>query len=416
MRKTGQSEVAGIPHVAFRTSHSKRRHVLYLAAWNVPAMHEGIVAYAQEARWILDNSMCYSGELPIGVRTDGVICRHAYRQDIIDFTRSLDVPTVAFEPSEKLVVPSAYYHEEAIGAMAARHLVDREFSTLCFLHLGFTPYQMPRMTGFRREAKAAGCRFIELRPRTQPDSWHPPPGEDWDWLREALAAEEGPVGIMATNDQIARPAIDAMVDMGYRIPTQVAVVSAENDAMICETAAAPISSVETNTRRLGYEAARMLDRMIDGKPPRRRVLRVEPAYVETRNSSDVRALGNEHAAEALQYIWAHYRERIRVDDVARNARVTRRRLQALFLEHAGWTMQEEISRVRTVRACHLLKTTQLKVNEIAAQCGFSSSLHLHRTLQSSVGMGPKAFRESGTIPDFGMAPASTGAAAADNNG
>ena len=103
-----------------------RRHVLYLTAWNVQAVHEGIVDYAHEAGWILDNSMCYSGAIPAGIRPDGVICRHAYRDDIIDFTRSLDVPAVGFEHDDRLPLPRAYYDEEAIGAKAARHLVERE--------------------------------------------------------------------------------------------------------------------------------------------------------------------------------------------------------------------------------------------------------------------------------------------------
>ena len=389
-----------------------RRHVLYLTAWNVHAVHEGIVAYAEEAGWILDNSMCYTGAIPDVTRADGVICRHAYREDIIDFARSLDLPTVGFEHDDRLPVPRAYYDEDAIGAMGARHLVELEFTELCFLHLGFTPYQMPRMTGFKREAEAAGCRFTELSPPKKPESWHPAPGEAWEWLQEALAGMDGPIGMMVTNDQIARPTIDALVHMGYRVPTQVAVVSAENDAMICDIAAVPISSVDTNTRKLGYEAARMLDRLMDGEAPSAEVLRVAPSHVEIRGSSDSRAIANLHASEALRYIWHHYWERVRVEDVAEGASVTRRRLQTLFQEHVGRTMQEEIARVRTARACHLLKTTSLKVNEIAEVSGFSTSLHLHRTLQSALGMGPKAFREEGTMPDLGAVPASVFAGAA----
>lgn len=68
-------------------------------------------------------------------------------------------------------------------------------------------------------------------------------------------------------------------------------------------------------------------------------------------------------------------------------------------------MQEEIARVRTARACHLLKTSSLKVNDIAIQSGFNTSLHLHRTLQALAGMGPKAFRDSGTMPGQECVPA-----------
>jgi len=379
--------------------------VLYLTLWNVPAVHEGIVDYAHDAQWILDNSMCYSGELTEGLYPDGVISWHTNDDELIDFILSLNVPTVAFENDTRLPVPRVYYDEEAIGAMAARHLIERGFKILCFLHLRYTVSQLPRMTGFRREAEAAGCRFIELCPPEMPPTWHPPPGEAWEWLRLALDEIDGPIGMMVTNDQIARPAIDALVDMGYRVPTRIAVVSAENDPMICGIAAVPISSVDTDTRRMGYEAARMLDRLMDGEKPADGTLLIKPTHVEIRESSDIRAIDNTHAAEALHYIWRHYLEPIRADDVVRAVHVTRRRLQTLFREHVGRTLLDEILRVRTARACHLLKTTNLKINQIAPLSGFKTGLNLHRTFQSVLGVGPREFRESDTTPDLGIVPA-----------
>jgi len=212
--------------------------------------------------------------------------------------------------------------------------------------------------------------------------------------------------MMVTNDQIARPSIDALVHMGFSIPTQIAVVSAENDAMICDTAAVPISSVEANVRQMGYEAARRLNRLMDGESVGGDTLRIRPSRVQVRASSDVRAIPNEQVAQALHYIWTHYAEPIRVQDVAGSVPVTRRHLQTLFQQQVGRTMREELARVRAARACFLLKFSTLRVSEIAERCGFSSALHLHRTLQSVVGMGPKDFRNEGSMPELGVAPAS----------
>jgi len=381
----------------------RRRTVLYLAEWNVAAVHEGIAAYALEAGWVLDNTMCYSGRIPRKVRPDGVIFRAGPGTATTKFTRSLGVPVVGFEDDR---FPQVYYDHRAIGAMAARHLIGRGFKVLGFLHLHHTPSQMPRMDGFRHEVEAAGCRFLELCPPRKAPSWHPPPpGKAWAWLRKALDVLDGPVGVMVTNDLPARFAIDALVAMGYEVPARVAVVSAENDPLICEVGAVTISSVNTDTRGMGYEAARLLDRMMDGEPPPRKTRLVEPTHVEKRDSSDIRAVDNLHAARVLHYIWRHYREPMRVADAARAADVSRRRVQTLFREAIGRTPQEEIARIRTVRACHLLRTTSLRIHEIAPQCGFSSGLHLHRTFQAVLGMGPRAFRESGTTPDLGLAPA-----------
>ena len=54
--------------------HRTRRTVLYLTRWNVQALHEGIVAYAHEAGWILDNT-CQStiGMGPKAFRESGTV-------------------------------------------------------------------------------------------------------------------------------------------------------------------------------------------------------------------------------------------------------------------------------------------------------------------------------------------------------
>ena len=287
------------------------------------------------------------------------------------------------------------------------HLIERGHPTLAFLHLHFPPNQMARCDGFRREVERAGRRFVELAPKTQPRTWHPAPGPAWDWLDERLQEIGTPVGILATNDQIARPLVDALCALGYRIPEDVAVVGAENDPLVCDIAAVPISSVDTRTRLIGYEAARLLDRIMCGEVVDNGVLRIAPGHVVTRDSTDALAVANPHAAYALRFIWDHYRDPIHINDIAAGIPVTRRRLQTLFQQELRRTMQDEVTRVRTAHACRLLARTSLKVNAVAQQSGLSTSLHLHRTFQNLLNTGPKAFREGGCrIPDLGVLPAS----------
>ena len=187
---------------------------------------------------------------------------------------------------------------------------------------------------------------------------------------------------------------------------KLGVIGAENDPLVCEIAAVPFSSVDTNTRLIGYEAARLLDDLMSGGTPTPKALHIAPRGVTTRASSDLPAIANRHAAEALHHIWQHYLEPLQVSDVAAATPVTRRRLQTLFQTHVGRSMQEEIARLRTGKACRLLLQTDLKINQVAAVSGFSSGLHLHRTFQSVLGVGPKVLRERGEAPDLGLLPAS----------
>jgi LacI family transcriptional regulator len=380
---------------------SAGRRVLYLPGWNVQAVHEGIVKYAREAGWILDNTMAYSAEIPVGVRVDGIICRHSGEPRILDAIRDYDVPTVAFEHDERLPLPRVYYDEDAVGAAAAQHLIKRGFTNLCFLHLRwrYSSHQLERMAGFERTAKEAGLTCTELAPKRELPTWHPAPGEAWNWLKQELGDMDFPVGIMVSNDQIARVLVEALVDMGYRIPAQIAIVSAENDPLLCETGLVPISSVETCTSEMGYEAASMLDRLMDGGTPPKEPKLIQPHSVAARKSSNVMALKNIHAAEALHFIWENFRKPITVADVGHQVPLTRRRLQTLFVNHVGRTMREEIRRLRVAEVCRLLKTTDLKIGDIAARCGFTSGMQLHRTITAELDMCPRVFRAKGTLPD-----------------
>jgi LacI family transcriptional regulator len=56
-----------------------------------------------------------------------------------------------------------------------------------------------------------------------------------------------------------------------RVPEQVAVIGADNDQLICAIASPPLTSVIIDDEKRGYEAAAMLDRLMQGEeiPPRR---------------------------------------------------------------------------------------------------------------------------------------------------
>ena len=343
--------------------------------------------------------MCYSGEVPRGVRADGIICRHSGERRIIDAAYNHQVPVVSFEHDQRCDWPRVYYDEEAIGSAGAQHLLDRGYQTLCFFHLRLSTSQLQRMVGFRQTVEAAGCEFIELAPEVPSPMWNPPPGEWWRWLKEKLDQLEMPIGVMITNDQLARPFIEAVSSMGRHVPAEIATVSAENDPLLCEVGQPAISSVETNTRQMGYEAARLLDRLIDGKAAPAKTITVSPKGVVARSSTNVRALHNIHAAKALHYIWENYRQPITVNDVADTTPLTRRRLQTLFYESVGRTMREELSRIRLIEACYLLKNSELQIGEIARRTGFGNGSQMHRSFVVAYDQSPRDFQRQGKMPD-----------------
>jgi hypothetical protein len=70
---------------------------------------------------------------------------------------------------------------------------------------------------------------------------------------------EKPVGLFACDDTRAIWALEACRHLGLPVPDQVAVTGADDDEVRCCLAFPTLSSVRVPARRVGYEAARLLD-------------------------------------------------------------------------------------------------------------------------------------------------------------
>src|SRR5206468_6349613 len=82
-----------------------------------------------------------------------------------------------------------------------------------------------------------------------------------DWLKQ----QQKPIAVLAANDLRAREVLDACRLAGLHVPEEIAVLGVNDDELICEMANPPLSSVAHNARRIGYEAAAMLHRLMVGK-------------------------------------------------------------------------------------------------------------------------------------------------------
>jgi LacI family transcriptional regulator len=182
------------------------------------------------------------------------------------------------------------------------------------------------------------------------------------------------------------------------VPDQIAILGINNDDLMCELASPPLSSIDAGFSRLGYEAARMLDRMMTGEKlkPHERVVRLPPLGVVQRMSTNKLVVDDPNLSEAIKYICEHACDPCNVKDVLRHVPVSRRSLERQFIQHFGRTPHEEITRVRIERAKRLLVSTRLTINEITDQCGYSGNQNLARTFQKQTGVTPAVYRRQYT--------------------
>jgi LacI family transcriptional regulator len=232
--------------------------------------------------------------------------------------------------------------------------------------------------------------------------------QDWAALEQEIArwlrSLPRPVGVMACYDLRGRQVLDACRRVGLAVPDEVAVVGVDNDELLCSLADPPLSSVQPDARRTGYEAAALLERLMAGaERPRGQAVLVEPLGVVTRRSTDVLAVEDADVSAALRFVRDHACGGIGVKDVLAAVPLSRRVLEARFRKLLGRSPHAEIARVQFDRVRHLLRETRLPLDEVARRAGFRNGEYLSTAFRRQFGVPPSAYRREGGVV-FAAAP------------
>lgn len=99
-----------------------------------------------------------------------------------------------------------------------------------------------------------------------------------------------------------------------------------------------------------------------------------------------------YAAAAMQYVDAHYREELRVDEIAEALHISRKYLCAVLEKEIGMSTKEYLLRRRVAAAAELLTHTAMTVGEIAKEVGYADYTQLSRLFRKQMGVSPQQFR------------------------
>ncbi|MGB6044562.1 MAG: helix-turn-helix domain-containing protein, partial [Pirellulales bacterium] len=155
-----------------------------------------------------------------------------------------------------------------------------------------------------------------------------------------------------------------------------------------------LSSIDFGFTTVGYRAAQLLDQLMEGAPRPAEPIRVAPANVVVRRSTNAFAADDPLVSSALRYIAENVGTAFSVDDVALHAGVTRRTLARLFQKSLGKTIHETITHMRLDRVKRELIDTTSTLKKIAKSCGFRDAILLCKFFQREERMTPSEFRKS----------------------
>ena len=321
---------------------------------------------------------------------DGILAR-VVRQTMGRALLESELPTVNVGRLRQPPLPSVYLDDEEVGRIAARYLLQADVPAFGYCGIPWIWYSQLREAGFVETVRAAG-RTVDVfasAPQYHQGFDRKDQQRRLDgWLHKLPK----PVGIMASDDARARDVIEACHRTKLRVPDDVAIVGAGNDPLICDMTDPPLSSVAIAAERVGYEAARLLARLMDGQAPTAPPTVLPPVGMIARFSTKAVTSGDAEVAQAVEFIRDQVHAGISVDDVLRVVPLSRRTLEMRFRSVIGRSPAEEIRRVRIERAKRLLVETDAGMAGVAQASGFSSANQLCETFRREAGVSPTRYR------------------------
>jgi LacI family transcriptional regulator len=340
---------------------------------------------------------------------DGIICQ-IYDDRLAKVYRETGKPVVeVFESRAKSEFPRVLPDDVATGELAARHFLERGFRHFAYFGAPGMIWSREREAGFREEIQKTFRARANANPDGQSNEFtfasYGSAGDSaaLEGPNERRAAAMGswlkslprPLALFSTSDTWGFELLQSAREVGLQVPEDVAILGVDDEALLCEIAHPPLSSIRIGAEQIGRVAVYLLDEMMKGRRIPGDIKRVPPIEVVTRQSTDVLAVDDSDVAAALRHIRHHAVEGLSVKQLLDEVPVNRRTLERRFVSVLGHTPLEEIRRIRLERAKVLLQT-DLPVYEVAKQSGFATPEYMATSFLQSTGMTPTAYRRQFT--------------------
>lgn len=359
----------------------------------------GTQRYARDVgnwRCVIDESPC--DVLPKrrskSLNFHGVIARAD--KHLADRARRLKLPLVNTWLNSPVVneVPTVRSDHSAAGVLCAEHLLHRGFKRFGFLagkrdrgnldvHRAFVDRLFESDIG-----DCANMLYGDNEP-TLPQWWSAKRQALYDFVDHL----KPPVGIVAMEPLVARQIVHRCHQLGWVVPQDVAIICDQHTMPLSLEPPPSLSGLDNNQEGCGYEAARLLDRLMDGEPAPNSLILVPPKDIVQRDSTDYFAVEDELVAEALRYITTHITDQLSADIVAAAVYTSESTLRRKFKEHLSRSFATEVRRLRVSLAKRLLADSDQSIKQIAVAAGFADAKRMHEVFQRDVGQSPSGYRE-----------------------
>ncbi len=218
-------------------------------------------------------------ELLLARNVDGLVLASAqrdWRRGVPHVLRNNDTPYVLIDRMPSGInVNYVGTRDEDLGALATQHLLSQGCLRLAHIRGPNNPNSARRLQGFEETIRKDGRKrlshcVVEGGSKDE---------EGYRAMRKLLEMKHPPDGVFCYNDPVAAGAIKAILEIGLKIPQDVAIIGAGN-VHYSDLLRVPLSTIDQSASLIGETAAQILvDCMRAKTPPLPRCILIPPRLV-----------------------------------------------------------------------------------------------------------------------------------------
>jgi len=96
--------------------------------------------------------------------------------------------------------------------------------------------------------------------------------------------------------------------------------------------------------------------------------------------------------QTIQYLQTNYMRKLTLEEIANSVHISPTYLSRVFKRETGTSMVDFLNRIRIEKSKELLANHQIRLIEVALQCGFESQSYFNRMFKQVCGMTPQQYR------------------------
>lgn len=399
----------------------KRKRVAILSSFHRLGQWRGIMRYGQQAGWICQRIDRDTISRLNTWKPEGLLFQiDEFDTPLLNYVRESKLPKVGLRalPDPSGTSPLVLRDLTAIGRSIAAHFIARNYRRLCYIGPKSSEIANAGATHFSGMQQVADSHGIELECffPDQAATWKSlglpyrrRSASDWDrfWelgaaLIDHLTKNPEPVAVFSA---FAEPAMEFMEMVDERklaIPAQIGIAAQTEDALNGLVTKVPMTCLVPNYELQGFEAAHLLDQILGGK----KVAKNHRTFISEfelvlRESSNQIVTADPLLEKMLDHLRANaLKASYSSEQLAAEFGCSLRAIQIRFRKALGRGVAEIIREQRTQRAIDLISNTDLPMQQIFKQCGFSGHHQLERAVRAFHGVGPSGLRkgQDGTGP------------------